>query len=203
MPPGSRARSASADLTRCSDARRLLPASVSVSVPVGKSNAASADRPRSGAPGGFQCSRPAIIRCRTRNSSPSRAMTRRLPSLSIARTRAPSTASSGGSTVRNRNGLASRTRSSVSAQDAPLQRLLVTDDVREFGHDADIVPDPSRRRSSGIRLCERGRPRSRRGCCPTWCRSAACSPPRGRTVTRLRAGPGPPPCRSPRCCRSR
>ena len=57
------------------DARRLVPASVMVRVPVEKSKAASPILPGGRAPAFFQCRRPAIIKCSTRKRSPPSAMT--------------------------------------------------------------------------------------------------------------------------------
>ncbi len=111
MPPASSARSASRPATTCSDARRLLPASVSTIEPTSNSNTASALRAVA-LPGASQRRRPAIIRWTTTKSSPSSASTTRLPIRSIASTRLPSTAESGGTTLRSRNGLPMRTRSS-------------------------------------------------------------------------------------------
>ena len=62
MPPGSAADKASSPPSTCKDARRLVPASVSTSEPLGKSNAARVMRPASFEPGDRQCSRPAIIK---------------------------------------------------------------------------------------------------------------------------------------------
>ncbi len=70
-PPGSRSASAASPRTRWREARRLVPASVRVRVPLGKSKAARLLRPprvgRGLLSSGRQWRRPAIIRCRTRN----------------------------------------------------------------------------------------------------------------------------------------
>src|SRR2546430_8413687 len=68
-PPGSCSRSAASPRTRWSAARRFVPASVMVSVPAEKSNAARPILPGGLAPAGFQCRRPAIMRCSTRKRS--------------------------------------------------------------------------------------------------------------------------------------
>ena len=104
--------SASSPARTYSDARRFEPASVSTSDPGVKSNAASAFRPASFAPADFQCSRPAIIRCRTSQRSPSTPIAIRFPMRRSSRTTRPFTLSSGGSTVRKSVKLASRTCSS-------------------------------------------------------------------------------------------
>ena len=77
--------------TRCSDARFFEPASVKSSVPFANSNDASISFGPSPAlaPGSRHRSRPAIIRCMTRNSSSSSAMTMRLPTRKTSRTRLP------------------------------------------------------------------------------------------------------------------
>src|SRR5262249_544788 len=79
-----------------------------------KSNAARPIFPGGRAPAAFQCSRPAIIRCTTRNRSPSRPMAMRLPTRVISVTRRPAAAELGGSTERRTKGLTSRTRSSTA-----------------------------------------------------------------------------------------
>ena len=78
-PPRSNAASDFCPRTRCRLARFLVLASVSSSVPFGKSKAARPTLPGIFSPGGRQRSRPAIIRCRTRNSSSSSSKTIRLP----------------------------------------------------------------------------------------------------------------------------
>src|SRR5439155_464197 len=85
--------------------RRLRgPASVTRSVPVGKSSAARRSLPGMRPRGGRQWRRPAIIRWRTRKSSASRPITRRLPSRRSPVTLRPSAAARGGSTERRKNG---------------------------------------------------------------------------------------------------
>ena len=79
MPPGSMASRPASPATTWSDALRLAPASVSVSEPGGKSKAARFWRPLRAAWAGFQCRRPAIIRCSTSQRSPSRPMAMRFP----------------------------------------------------------------------------------------------------------------------------
>ena len=113
-PPGSSARSAASPRTASSDARRFVPASVISSVPVEKSNAARPILPGGLAPAARHCSRPAIMRWITRNSSSSSAMTIRLPSRRRPTTRRPVSAFSGGSTERRRNGVSRRTRCRVA-----------------------------------------------------------------------------------------
>ena len=110
-PPGSSARSASRPVSTCSDARRVEPASVRISVPCSKSSASRPTRPGTAVPGPFQRNRPAIIRWITRYASPSSAKTTRLPIRSRRTTRRPSAADIGVPTDRRRNGAARRTRS--------------------------------------------------------------------------------------------
>ena len=113
-PPGSCSASAASPRTTCSFARFFLLASVSRSAPPGKSKAASPMRPGIFAPAFFHCSRPAIIRCSTKKSSPSKAKTIRFPSRRSPSTRAPTASLGRGSTVRRRKGLFRRTPSSGS-----------------------------------------------------------------------------------------
>src|SRR5712664_2975461 len=111
IPPGSTERKPSSPVRTCNDARRLVPASVSTSDPLGKSKAARFCRPDSFAPGSRQCNRPAIIRCSTSQRSPSTPMAIRFPIRRNSRTVRLSTFVMGGCTVRSRKGLVSRTRS--------------------------------------------------------------------------------------------
>ena len=83
--------------TTCSEARRLVPASVRVRDALGEVERGEVLRPASFAPGGRQCSRPAIIRCSTSQRSPSSPMAMRLPMRRISRTVRPSASASGGS----------------------------------------------------------------------------------------------------------
>ncbi len=64
----SKSASAPSPLTTCSDARRLLPASVNTSVPLSNSNKASVMRAGGLPAPSCQRSLPAIIRCSTRNN---------------------------------------------------------------------------------------------------------------------------------------
>jgi len=109
IPPGSTACKASSPARTDNDARCFVPASVSTREPVGKSKAARLLRPASFAWGGRQCSRPAIIKCRTNQRSPSTPIAISLPIRRNSRTKRPSTLVTGGCAVRRRNGLASRT----------------------------------------------------------------------------------------------
>src|SRR5258706_5803609 len=111
IPPGSTERKPSSPARTCNDARRLVPASVSTSDPLGKSKAARFCRPDSFAPGSRQCNRPAIIKCSTNQRSPSTPMAIRLPIRRNSRTVRLSTFVMGGCTVRSKKGLVSRTRS--------------------------------------------------------------------------------------------
>ena len=113
-PPGSCAVSASAPCTRYNEARCFVPASVKVSDPGAKSKAARPARRGNGAPGAFQWSRPAIIRCSTAKYSSSNARTMRFPRRRTSVTPRPARAAGGGSAERSRNGLAMRRRSSRS-----------------------------------------------------------------------------------------
>ena len=110
MPPGSNSASARSPRTRCIEARRFEPASVSSNVPLEKSNAARPTLPGTFVPGSFQRNRPAIIKWMTRNASSSSSQTTRLPSRRMPVTSLPSAACMGGSTERTRNGLARRMR---------------------------------------------------------------------------------------------
>ena len=113
MPPGSSANNAASPSSTCKEARRLLPASVSTSEPLGKSKAARLCRPASLAPAGRQCSLPAIIKCSTSHRSPSIPKAIRLPTRRNSRTARHSAEAMGGCAVRSRKALASRTRSSL------------------------------------------------------------------------------------------
>ena len=115
-------------------ARRFDPASVRVTVPVEKSSAASPILPGSFAPASFQCSRPAIIRWMSTKSSPSSAITIRLPRRRRPVTARPITSAGGGSTERSTKGLASRMRSSRAPTTRGGQRFEVDGDVGELGH---------------------------------------------------------------------
>ena len=125
------ARSAASPSTRCSDARRLVPASVSESVPASNSNSASVLRVFLPS----QCRRPAIMRCSTRYRSPSSPMTIRLPRRLKPGTRFPSALAIGGTAVRSRNGLSRRTLSQARALNALRQRFEVDRDVGQLGHE--------------------------------------------------------------------
>ena len=103
-PPGSSCRRASSPSINCSDARRLVPASVTVSVPLPNSSRASAARFDRGASCSNQWSRPAIMRCKTSQRSPSSPIARRLPIRLTCTTRRPSALAIGGSAVRRKNG---------------------------------------------------------------------------------------------------
>ena len=81
------------------------------------------------APGAFQWSRPAIIRCKTSHSSSSNPRAMRLPSRRSSRTVLPSTDSSGGSNVRSRNGLWTSHAIELFAENASLECLDVDRDV--------------------------------------------------------------------------
>ena len=109
---GRRRRAPAGRATRWSDARLLVLASERTSAPSSKSNAARAPRPPTRAPRFFQCSRPAIIRCRTTNRSPSSAKTIRLPIRSRPVTIFPDVSATGGAVDRSRKGLPSRIDSS-------------------------------------------------------------------------------------------
>src|SRR6267378_444881 len=112
-PPGSMAASAASPSTRWIEARRLVPASVSSSVALSNSNTASDMRPGGFAPLASQRSRPAIIRCSTRNSPPSSSKTMRFPIRRRPKTLFPSADAMGGFTLRRTKGFRSRKRVSV------------------------------------------------------------------------------------------
>src|SRR6267378_8419846 len=112
-PPGSIAASAASPSTRWIEARRLVPASVSSSVAVSNSNTASDMRPGGFAPLASQRSRPAIMRCSTRNSPPSSSKTMRFPIRRRPKTLFPSADAIGGFTLRRTKGFMSRKRVSV------------------------------------------------------------------------------------------
>ena len=106
IPPRSNSSSARA---RWIEARFFVAASVSTSVPEGKSRAASPTFPGIFAPRSSHLNRPAIIRWITRNSPPSSMKTIRLPRRRTSSTRRPLATLSGGSKVRTTKGLATRT----------------------------------------------------------------------------------------------
>jgi hypothetical protein len=64
-------------------------------------------------PGTRHISRPAIIKCSTKNISPSSSSTTRLPSRRTSTRRRHPASDKSGTAVRNRNGLLSRTRCST------------------------------------------------------------------------------------------
>src|SRR6267143_35341 len=109
IPPRSIARTASAPRTKCKDARFFVAASVRTSVPYGKSMAASPTLPGTLAPRSSHLRRPAIMRCRTRNRSPSSSSAMRLPMRWMRTTCLPVASEMGGSKVRSTNGEARRT----------------------------------------------------------------------------------------------
>ena len=120
--------------TTCSEARRLVPASVSVSEPLSKSNVASAARRLRALPAAYQCRRPAIIRCSTSQSSPSTPIAIRLPSLRTSRTTRPASSCGDGAKLRSRNGFAIVTRSRRWPDDARRDGVDVDGDVGQLGH---------------------------------------------------------------------
>src|SRR6266568_3961271 len=125
MPPGSRARRPSSPATTWSEARFCEPASVQRRVPAGKSNAA---RPRGGeilARRARQCSRPAIIRCRTSQRPSSRPMQMRFPNLCRRVTFFPAAVLKRAHDAHAFERLAENTR---------LERLDIDNDVRQFRH---------------------------------------------------------------------
>ena len=107
-PPRSCSARPAAPRTRYSEARFLGLASVNITVPCSKSNAASPILPGTLVPAGFQRSRPAIIRWITAYRSSSKPITSRLPSRDTPVIVLPTISRTGGSTERSRNGLASR-----------------------------------------------------------------------------------------------
>jgi len=112
IPPASSDARPPSPLKRYNEARRLEPASVSISDPFGKSKTARFCRPASLAGVDFQCKRPAIIKCNASQRSPSSPKTMRFPIRRSSRTTRPSTLESGGCAVRNKNALTNRMRSS-------------------------------------------------------------------------------------------
>ena len=132
-PPGSWAASAASPRTRWIDARRRVPASVRVSVPSGKSKAASPTRPGGRAPAGRQWSRPAIIRWITTKRSPP----------APGRSACPGDAAPRPSGPPPPNGRVDRAQHEGARQANPLQPLAedprlegrqVRDDVRQLRH---------------------------------------------------------------------
>src|SRR5438477_7053452 len=111
-PAGSCDATPASPATTCNDARFLELASVSNSVPVGKSNDASPTLAGGLVLAGRHLNRPAIIRWKTRKSLSSISHTMRFPMRLRATTLRPTAAASGGSTVRSSEGLTMRTRSS-------------------------------------------------------------------------------------------
>src|SRR3989475_3138285 len=109
--PGSCAARPASPGTTCNDARFLELASVSNSVPVGKSNDASPILAGGLVPAARHLNRPAIIKWKTRKSLPSSSHTMRFPMRLRATTLRPTAAATGGSTVRSSEGLTMRTRS--------------------------------------------------------------------------------------------
>ena len=119
-PPGSMAASAASPWTRCSDARRFVPASVNASIPDGNASLARVIRFGGAPPASNHRSRPAIMRWNTRNRSPSRTRMMRLPMRRTSRTRLPSASAIGGTAVRSTNGLSIR----ISVSGAPTTRAV-------------------------------------------------------------------------------
>src|SRR5207247_1111431 len=101
-----------APATTGKDSRFLGLASVSSRVPVGKSNDPRPTLAGGLVPSGRHRKRPAIIRWKTRKTSPSISQTMRFPRRLRPRTLRPSAALNGGSTVRRSEGLTMRARSS-------------------------------------------------------------------------------------------
>ena len=89
-----------------------------------------------------QCRRPAIIRWITRKSSPSSAITTRLPSRSTPCTVLAHGDAIGGTAVRSRNGFSSRTASSALPDDARGEALDVDRDVGQLGHRCSVPSGP-------------------------------------------------------------
>src|ERR1700687_3264972 len=113
ITPASSDCSPASPSTTWSEARRCVPASVSHNQPLSNSNAASMFLPPSFGAESFQCSRPAILRCRTSHKPPARPIAICLPSRRTSRTVLPSVALSGGSADRRRNGDLTSARVSV------------------------------------------------------------------------------------------
>ena len=178
--------SAALPRTTWSDARCFDPASVNVSVPCSKSNAARSTVRGTAAPGGLQWSRPAIIRWRTRNRSPSRARTIRLPSRSHA-----GDDGVGDGRERRLDAAHEERRGDLHAvesapDDARGERVEVERDIGKLRHGdrgmiprhageegreraADVAAPPGR---SGARAARRDRPRGRPGAAPLRASSA-------------------------------
>jgi len=112
-PPGSMAASAASPSTRWIEARRLVPASVSQQRCVVELEHGDDMRPGAFAPPASQRSRPAIMRCSTRNSPPSSSKTMRFPIRRRPKTLFPSADAMGGFTLRRTKGFRSRKRVSV------------------------------------------------------------------------------------------
>ena len=117
-----------------------------MSVPVGKSNAAS-----SILPGSFACRRPPVQPARdhqvdsTSQQSPSSPMHDPLAEpAQLAHRAAVGSRSARRSTVRSTNGLARRTRSSGCPTMRALERAQIDGDVRQLGHDRIIAESAAR-----------------------------------------------------------
>src|SRR6516165_2893787 len=110
-PPGSCCCSCSSPCTRCSEARRLVPASVRVSVPLPNCRRASTARFGGAVPRSYQCRRPAIMRWNTSHNPPSSPIASRLPSRRRSVTRRCSASWIGGTALRSTNGETICTRS--------------------------------------------------------------------------------------------
>ena len=111
-PPRSNGCRPASPSTRWIDARRVVPASVRTSVPVGKSKEASAILPGALPPAASHRSRPAIIRWMTTNRSRSSASTIRFPMRRRPSTRLPAISAGDGLTDRSTNGFRIVRRSS-------------------------------------------------------------------------------------------
>ena len=118
-----------------------------------KSKAARFCLPASLAPGFFQCSRPAIIRCSTSHRSPSSPMAIRLPMRLSSRTRFPSADAQRRLERPQQEWTVDANRSQHLADDPPLERLDVDGDVGQLGHRGSAVitdarPSADHRRDS-------------------------------------------------------
>ena len=111
-PPRSNAARPAGPATRSSEARFLVLTSERTSEPSAKSRAQSAPLPPTFAPGRRQCNRPATIRWRSRNTSPSSSKTIRFPIRRSPTTRRPAASVIGGEIERSRKGLPRRILSS-------------------------------------------------------------------------------------------
>ena len=176
-PPGSCRCNCSSPCTRCSEARRLVPASVRVSVPLPNCRRASTARLGGAVPRSYQCRRPAIMRWNTSHSSPSSPIASRLPRRRTWVTRRCSAAWMGGTAVRSTNGetICTRSRRSPTMRCCSASRYTVRSGSSGMGSGS--LPRQLRARA-GISVAPKGSVDAAGGS------SAARQFPAGRNVER-------------------